>query len=716
MTEPRKFGTFGGVFVPNVLTILGVILFMRTGWVVGSVGLWGALAILCLAKAITFLTSLSLSAVSTNTHVGAGGAYFLISRSLGLEVGGALGVPLYLAQAVSVAFYLIGFAESLELLLPYGVDPRATAAITLGVLLVIAWLGADLAIKTQYVILGLLVVSLASFFAGYDPLPGWRANTVPAVDLGQDFWHVFAIFFPAVTGIMAGVSMSGDLRDPARSIPRGTLWSVGLCAGVYGAQMLWLAMNAERADLLTDSLVMRRIAVVPALIFVGLWAATLSSALTSLVAAPRTLQALARDKVAPRFLGRGHGPAREPRIALVLTTGIALACVSVGKLDLIAPVISMFFLTAYGMVNLVAGLERLVSNPSYRPTFRVHWSLSLLGAIGCLVVMMLLNPAATVVAVAVIAAIYLILTRMRYQTAWGDMRSGLWFAVTRYGLLRFSASRQHVRNWRPVLLVLAGNPTGRRRMVQFANWIEARRGMLFLGQTFSGDWDRLLKLRKGLQEAMERFISENRLSAVAKTVIADDFEDGVTALLQVTGLGEFQPNTVLMGWSDDAVKEHVFESTVRKILQLRKNLLLYRATDLPLSAMGAHIDVWWLSRANFNFMLTVAHLIHSNARWSDHQIRVWRVIHDDAGRLDAKEGTAAALNEARIPAKVLVVTSTDPVEEVIARTSARSGLVFVGLPKVDSEDGLDLVERFSPMMQGLVGHVFLCTSWQELEL
>ena len=102
-TDPRKFGTFAGVFVPNVLTILGVIMFLRTGWVVGQAGLTGALIILGIANLITFLTTLSLSAIATNTKVGGGGAYYLISRSLGLEIGGSIGVPLFLAQAISAA-------------------------------------------------------------------------------------------------------------------------------------------------------------------------------------------------------------------------------------------------------------------------------------------------------------------------------------------------------------------------------------------------------------------------------------------------------------------------------------------------------------------------------------------------------------------------------------------------------------------------------------
>ena len=715
MGAERRFGTFGGVFVPNVLTILGVILFLRSGWVVGSVGLTQALVILVLANAITFVTALSLSAISTNKTVGAGGAYFLISRSLGLEIGGGLGVPLYFAQAISVAFYCIGFTESVQILYP-DVNAQLLAGITLAVLVVVAWMGADLAVKLQYFILAVLVASLGVFFAGYAPLADWTVNVAPPDEASRaPFWVVFAIFFPAVTGIMSGVSMSGDLKEPQKSIPRGTILAVVVTFLIYGAQMLWLSMNASREQLLDDRMVMRQIAVVPQLVFAGLWAATLSSALASLVAAPRTLQALARDRVAPRFLARGFGESNEPRLALALSVAVALGCILLGDLDVVAPIISMFFLTTYGMVNLVAGLERLVNNPSYRPTFRVHWSISLLGAAGCLAVMFLLDPRATAIAIVLIFLIYLGLTRMRFQTQWGDMRSGFWFAATRMGLMRFTRSRQHVRNWRPVILVLSGNPENRKRLVQFAQWIEARRGLIFLGQVYSGEWDKLMPRRAALQEQMETFIAKNQLKALAQTVVAEDFEQGVVGLLQTAGLGRFQPNTILVGWSDDTTRLALFQRTVHKILQLEKNLLIYRETNLAQSAMGKFIDVWWSSRETATFMLTLAHLIRTNRTWSDYKIRIIRKVQNEAGRTEIKEKMSAFLKEARIEAQTLVRVSDESDDEAIVSASARSGVVFLGL--AGSRDGEStLLAGYGGLLEQLRGPVFLCRSWHELEM
>ncbi len=712
--EPVKFGTFGGVFTPNVLTIFGVILFLRSGWVVGNAGLREALVMLCIANTITLLTSLSLSAVATNIRVKGGGAYFLVSRSLGLEVGGAVGLPLFLAQGVSVAFYIVGFVESLRFLFPE-LPPRAVATGVLAVLFVIAWVGADLAIKAQYVIMGALGLSLAAFFAGWSPVADVSLNLEPAYTGEHSFWTVFAIFFPAVTGILSGLSMSGDLRNPTRSIPRGTLSAVLFTWLVYAAHMCWLALHAPREALVGNALVMREIAVVPSLVFVGLWAATLSSALASLLAAPRTLQALARDSVLPGFLGKGVGASDEPKLALVLATALAGSCLLIGELDLIAPIITMFFLAAYGTVNLVAGLSRLVSNPSYRPTFRLHWAPSLLGAFGCALVMFILNPVATIGAVVVIAGIYALLKRRQYETAWGDERSGMWFALARLGLLKLAASQQHVRNWRPVLLVLVGNPSTRTALVDLANRLEARRGLLFLAQILTGEWRALLGRQAAAQKAMEEFIQTNRLSAVGKTVLAEDFEHGVSMLLQVVGVGALEPNTVLVGWSDDELKRSHFTAAVRRILGLRRNLLVYAGPKLPPHHLAPVIDVWWRARINGGFMLTLAHLLleGSGARMREHRIRVRSIVADEAARAPTEAVLRASLEELRIRAEVEVLVSATPPLEVIARASELSDVAFIGLALEEEDPVEHPLATYEPLVARLKGTTLLSKNWHD---
>ncbi|MBD5780793.1 amino acid permease [Pelagicoccus sp. NFK12] len=716
MEKPaQKFGTFGGVFVPNVLTILGVILFLRSGWVVGNAGLLGAIAMLCIANLVTFISALSLSAIATNTKAQGGGAYFLVSRSLGLEFGGAIGMPLYLAQAISVAFYVVGFTESVQYLFP-DLDARAFSLITLGAITVVAWIGASVAVKAQYLILATLAVSLASFFVGFQISDGWEARSEPAYIEGQSFWSVFAIFFPAVTGIMSGVSMSGDLKDPTKSIPRGTLWAVGATFVVYLMQLVWLSLGASREDLIENALVMKTISVAPPLVIAGLWAATLSSALASLVAAPRTMQALAKDRVMPRFLAKGHGPSKEPRIALVLSAGISVICVWVGDLNLIAPLISMFFLATYGAVNLVAALESWTSNPTYRPTFKVHWLVSLVGAIACFGIMLLLNPLATVAAVALIVTAYTVLARRSYRTAWGDMRSGFWFAVARMGLLKLYSSRQHQRNWRPAILMLMSNLKENSQLLRFGRYLEANKGVLFLSHIIIGDWKNSLERQKALTRQMDERILEERMSAFSKVVVAKDFEQGVTSLLQGSGLGNLQPNTLMIEWGSGWLRDHDFPSTVHQALEMETNLLVYSKAKEPDSHLYSVIDVWWSARANGSMMITLAHLMQSNRAWQEARIRILRIIRDEEGRAAAEAGMAELLKDSRIEVEPVIVVSKDPPLESIARESARSAVTFVGVSVRTLEEKAGPLSSYAPLVDSIQGHLFLTKNWHDLEL
>ncbi|MDQ8182735.1 hypothetical protein [Pelagicoccus sp. SDUM812005] len=716
MEKPaQKFGTFGGVFVPNVLTILGVILFLRSGWVVGNAGLVGAIVMLCIANLVTFISALSLSAIATNTKAQGGGAYFLVSRSLGLEFGGAIGLPLYLAQAISVAFYVVGFTESVQYLFP-DLDARTFSLITLGAITAVAWIGASVAVKTQYIILATLAVSLISFFVGFQISDGWEARSEPAYIEGQSFWSVFAIFFPAVTGIMSGVSMSGDLKDPTKSIPRGTLWAVGFTFVVYLLQLVWLSLGASREELIGNALVMQGISVAPPLIIAGLWAATLSSALASLVAAPRTLQALAKDRVMPRVLSKGHGAAKEPRIALVISAAISVVCVWVGDLNLIAPLISMFFLATYGAVNLVAALESWTSNPTYRPTFKVHWLVSLVGAIACFGIMLLLNPLATFAAVVLIVTAYTVLARRSYRTAWGDMRSGFWFAVARMGLLKLYSSRQHQRNWRPAILVLMSNLKENSQLLRFGRYLEANKGVLFLSHIIIGDWKNSIDRQKALTRQIDDRIREERMSAFSKVVVAKDFEQGVTSLLQGSGLGNLQPNTLMIEWGSGWLRDHDFPSTVHQALEMETNLLVYSKAKEPDSHLYSVIDVWWSARANGSMMITLAHLMQSNRAWQEARIRILRIIRDEDGREAAEAGMAELLKDSRIEAESVIVVSQDSPLESIARESARSAVTFVGVSVRTLEEEAGPLSSYAPLVDGIQGHLFLTKNWHDLEL
>ncbi|MCP4371326.1 MAG: amino acid permease, partial [Deltaproteobacteria bacterium] len=350
-------GTFAGVFTPSILTILGIILFLRLGYVVGNAGLGLTLVILLLANGISVLTSVSLSAISTNLKVKGGGDYYLISRTLGLEFGGAIGIVVFLAQSVSIAFYCLGFGEALAALLPLNSSllPQMIAASAVSFLFIFAWLGADWATKFQYVVMSILAAAILSFFIGgfvkWDTVRLIQNWSSPQTDLG--FWVLFALFFPAVTGFTQGVSMSGDLKDPGKSLPRGTFMAVGVSIIVYILSSMIFAAALPADVMMSDYSAMNKVAFIDFFVTAGVIAATLSSAMASFLGAPRILQSLAGDRTFPflAMFAKGSGPMGNPRRGVLLSVCIAYATIGFGRLNLIAPVVSMFFLLSYGLLN-----------------------------------------------------------------------------------------------------------------------------------------------------------------------------------------------------------------------------------------------------------------------------------------------------------------------------------------------------------------------------
>ncbi|MBA3722966.1 MAG: amino acid permease [Parachlamydiaceae bacterium] len=371
--QKKGFGTFLGVFVPSILMVFGVIIFLRLGMIVGQAGLVTSLLLITFATLIALVTTFSMASISTNIEVGKGGVYYLLSRSLGIEVGSAIGVPLYLKQCLSIAFCVIGFAESLNELVPLW----SITEIGIGTLLtltLLAYFSLNGALKVQLLIFVILIASLVSlFFGGSEMLAPEPAKNGFETTQQLSFWALFAIFFPAMTGIESSVSLSGDLRNPSKSLPFGTISALLVAYAIYMLIALFLAQNASLELLVSDPFIIQALAKVPALIVLGIWGATISSALGGLLGAPRTLQALAEDGVVPKIFGKNFGKMQEPRLATLTTCIISLVGIYYGSINVIAPLLTMICLICYAFLNFSAGLETLMANPSWRPRFRIHW-------------------------------------------------------------------------------------------------------------------------------------------------------------------------------------------------------------------------------------------------------------------------------------------------------------------------------------------------------
>ena len=681
-TAGAGFGTFAGVFTPSILTILGVIMYLRFGWVVGNVGLLGSLTIVTICTAITFMTALSMSSIATDRRVRAGGAYYMISRSLGVETGGAVGVPLYFALALSFAMYVVGFAESVVNVFPV-LDQRWVGMGTALVVAVLAIVSSKLAIRSQYFVMAVIGISLLSFFMGGPVEETSLELTGAPPRLSESFWVVLAVFFPAVTGIEAGVNMSGDLADPRKSIPRGTLAALVVGYIVYMTLPVFLALRADATTLIEDPLIMRRMAFWGDAILLGVWGATLSSAMGSILGAPRVLQAISRDGVIPgrvgHWLGKGSGSDDAPRIGTTLTLAVGLTAVWLGDLNMIAPVLTMFFLASYMTVNLAAGLEGLLGSPSFRPAFRVHWSLSLLGAAGCIAVMFLINAIATAVAAVVVGAIFFWLQRRGLQTAWGDVRSGLWMAMIRVGLFRMGQATDG-KNWRPHILVLSGAPTKRWHLLELAQSLSHGRGVITVSSVLP-EGSRSADKLKDLESTVRDHLARHGVQAMVRLVTDSDPFKGGARLVTTYGIGPLVPNTVILGDSEQPTHRAAYCGMVASFHAARRNVAIVR--DNPELGFGQYsrIDVWWGGlQSNGGLMMLLGYLLSTSGDWLGATVRVKLVVESEEAEPGARANLERVIGQLRLGAKPEVIVARGrPFPQIFRESSADADLIFLGL-------------------------------------
>jgi amino acid transporter len=685
--DDGRLGTFLGVFTPTILTILGVILYLRVGWVVGQVGLARTLLIVVLAHAITLITTLSFSAIATNVRVRAGGAYYIISRGLGLELGGAIGLPLFLSQALAVTLYAFGLAESLRFVWR-GAPVQLFAFLIVGAVGALAFRGAKVALRAQVPVMLLIAVSLAALAGGAS-----RGGVAGDVAVGgaeaPSFWLVFAVFFPAVTGIMAGLGLSGDLRDPIRSIPRGSLAAVAAGFVVYVSVPFLLAGSASPEALAADPLIWTRIAPLGALLVLpGLWGAIFSSAIGSALGAPRTIQALAGDRLAPAVLARPIGPAGEPLFAHALTIGIALAAVALGDLNAVAPVVAMVFLTVYGMVNLVAALEGLSGDASWRPRLRMPWPVSLMGALGCLAVMLLINPLVAILAAAVEMGLFVLLTRREQRTNWGDVRRGVYESLIRWCLERLAARPVSARNWRPHVLVFVDDVERRLDLIRFGTWLSQGRGIVTICELVVGDLLTESFRRTEREQRIRRCLARERLVAFGEADVVRDVVAGITDVSQANGLAGLDSNTVLLGWPGDKNRLVEFLHVVRRLEHLKKSVVIGRVQPglVPRAGEKREIHVWWggLQR-NGDLMLLLAHLLTRNRDWSDARVQIMSLASNELMKAETERHLRELLTEIRITAepKVMLRPSDRRVSDIIRDVSSDADVVFLGLDVPD---------------------------------
>jgi len=655
-----KFGMFKGVFVPTLLTILGVIMYLRLGWVVGNVGLLGAWTIILIAFAITTTTALSMSSIISNIRIGAGGVYSIISRSMGLEIGGSIGVPLYLSLSLSVALYIFGFRAGLQFLYP-GLSSLLIDLAVFAILFVIVFLSTDVAFRIQYLILAVIIGSLISVFAVFPPAPPPYDFVTAPPDIS--FWVVFAVFFPAATGIMAGANMSGELKDPRRAIPRGTLLAIMVSGAIYLALAWWLAASASPDQLVGDYTFMISGSRWNYVVLAGLLAATFSSALNSLIGASRILHAMGEHAIMPRsswFAARTRSGI--PRHALLVTGGAVFASLMLRDLNTIAPVITMFFLITYVMINIVILIEQNLQLVSFRPLFRIPRGVPLIGAVGCIFAMFIINPVFSLIALFFVAALYYVLMYRHLSggTPYGDVRSSLFVAMAEWAAKKSMAlPKTPEKAWRPHLLIPILAPAELRGMSEFVRDVTYPSGSVRILGISMGEGRSRLETRL---PSLSREFEEDGIYTKWTVVDTVSYTDGVVSSIQALKDSFFSPNIVFLKLPEDPRWEDDLRGIIGKAGENQMGILLY-APD-PAAGLGRRrrINLWiagqclerseGLNLPNCDLAILTAYKLAIN--W-EATIRILAPVRDPGRAAEVRDNLSELMEQARIPVREIVV-------------------------------------------------------------
>ncbi|MDF9829443.1 amino acid permease [Parabacteroides sp. PF5-6] len=707
-----RSGGFGAapVYFTAISTILGAILFLRFGYAVGTLGFWGALLIILLGHLITIPTALALSEIATNTRVEGGGEYFIISRSFGLKIGSTIGITLFFSQAISIAFYIIAFAEAFVPFFQWWEGhfgfalPRQVVSVPTLLFLAasILWKGTGSGMKMLYAVNIILFLALGLFFLGQPIAPVEVAEGVaePIVNSNFGFTNgnllfiVFAICFPAFTGMTAGVGLSGDLKDPGKSIPLGTMGATLTGLVVYILIVWKLAVSASPEELVADQLIMSRIAVYgPIVIPLGLAACTYSSALGSILVAPRTLQALAADGNFPfprmnAFLSRGKGENREPFNATIVAFLIALVFVLIGNINTVAEIISMFFLITYGALCLISFLNHFGSPPSYRPRFRSKWYFSLGGFLLAIWVMFRINSLYTVLAMVVIATIYLFLEHYnKDEKGLGDLFEGALFQLNRRLRVFMQKHQKEIENeeWRPSAICISPNSFERDKVLELMKWISHQHGFGMYFHFIEGYYS---KHTYGESREILRMLIENQKehnsALYIDTMISPSYTSAIAQVIQTPSISGMENNMVVFEYD----KTHPEElQRIIDNINLTKagnfDICIFAGSTYPLRTRNdIHVWIRATDEKNTNLMILLGYIIISHPDWKKSQIKIF-ITSTSTDTEDLKRVLKKRIDDGRLPItltniEIVILSEHQTIRDAIVQRSKQAGLTLIG--------------------------------------
>ncbi|XP_074737547.1 solute carrier family 12 member 3 isoform X3 [Strix uralensis] len=627
--EPVRFGWVKGVMIRCMLNIWGVILYLRLPWITAQAGIggcrgtswagrrhrwpktptagveassiehrtmWGGSVglgdtgtkpcplpaaltwlIILMSVTVTTITGLSISAISTNGKVKSGGTYFLISRSLGPELGGSIGLIFAFANAVAVAMHTVGFAETVRDLLQEHnsliVDPtndiRIIGVVTVTVLLGISLAGMEWEAKAQILFFLVILVSFINYLVGtvipataekqakgffsyradifaQNFVPSWRGPE-------GSFFGLFSIFFPSATGILAGANISGDLKDPAVAIPKGTLMAI------FWTTVSYLVLSAtigacvvrDASGSLNDSVPVGSLGCEGLACGYG-WNFTACAQRQSCrYGLSNYYQCLCRDQLYPLigFFGKGYGRNSEPIRGYMLTYVIAIGFILIAELNAIAPIISNFFLCSYALINFSCFHASITNSPGWRPSFRYYskWA-ALFGATVSVVIMFLLTWWAALIAFGIVIFLLGYVLYKKPDVNWGSSMQASSYNMALNYSVGLSEVDEHIKNYRPQCLVLTGPPNFRPALVDFVGTFTKNLSLMLCGNVLIGPRKQKMPESRLMADGHTKWLVKRKIKAFYTDVVAEDLRSGVQMLIQAAGLGKMRPNILVLGY------------------------------------------------------------------------------------------------------------------------------------------------------------------------
>ena len=743
LKQKANFGT-APVFMTAISTILGAILYLRFGYAVAHTGFIGAIAIIIIGHLVTIPTALAVAEIATNRKVQGGGAYYIISRSFGLNIGAAIGVALFLSQAISVAFYVIAFAEAFipfsEFLIesyPFLADystfllDKQLIGIIMMIFLSILMLtkGANIGMNLLYYVVAILFASLIMFFMG-KPIEGHNLADVDffsSISSPDSFFYVFTIIFPAFTGIAAGLGLSGDLKDPKTSIPKGTLLATAVGIIVYVAVALKLVLSASLDDLASDQLIMSRIAIWGPIIPIGLGCAAISSALGSVMVAPRTLQALGVDKIFPTlilntWLSKNKKGTIEPMNASLVSCLIAFFFVVIGDINLVAEVIAMFFMVTYGAICLISLLEHFSADPSYRPTFRSRWYISLLGAVLSFWLMFKMNATYALTSVIFMALIYIYISK--YNPSRGGiikLFKGVLFQLSRQ-LQIFVRKKEYNSaddHWRPFAICISDITLQNRDAFDFMRWVSHKYGFGTHMHFIEGylNKESHLQSQKTLTK-LHRLAEGSKSKVYLDTIISPSYTSAIAQVIQLASISGKGHNLIVLEF-ERGKKE--------KLEQIIKNHHLLTATDLDVCILSStyrsfgynreiHI---WISADDYqdsNLEILLGYILLGHDNWKDATIKIYS-IYTEGTIENQKERLLNLIQKGRLPispsnVNLIERDSSVAIKSIINVHSASADFTLIGFDEeVLERQGTEYFEGYDKL-----GNILFVNSMNKKEI